>query len=205
MVSEPLPEQFLEELVDHVMAILPPYETSVYLYLIRRSRCEGSRTVRIGKRTIGEGVGKGTRSQRGGNYQHITAKIQNLANAGFVTIGDTDRSGTLYSVSLPSEVPAVRERMAVSQPEASANHYRDPALRKELFERDSWRCRYCGEVVTPETATIDHIQPVSAEGSDDPANLATACMMCNSIKSGRTYADAAADLLEAVKARAQRS
>ncbi len=144
--------RLLEEIVDNVMAVLPPYETSVYLYLLRRSHLVGSPSVRVGKRTIGEEIGKGTRSSRG-SYQHISGKLNNLARDGFISIGDTDRLGTLYLVALPSEVPAVRERMATEERAAGpVNYYRDPTLRMELFERDGWRCQYCGEEVRSDTA-----------------------------------------------------
>ncbi|MBV9838702.1 MAG: HNH endonuclease, partial [Solirubrobacterales bacterium] len=104
------------------------------------------------------------------------------------------------------EVPAVRARIEASRPdERGQDHYRDPALRRELFERDEWRCRYCGDAVTPDTATLDHILPTSKGGTHVPKNLATACLMCNSIKSGRSYEDAAPDILASVQARRARS
>lgn len=194
-----------EEIVDHVVPLLPPYETSVYLYLLRRSRLLGARTVRVGKRTIGEGLGKGTRSRQG-NYQHIDEKLKNLARDGFIQIGDTDGTGTLYAIALPSEVPAVQAHIdAARPPDVPDDHYRDPVLRNDLFGRDGWRCCYCGEPVTPDIATLDHIQPTSRGGTNEPANLATACLMCNSIKSGRSYEDAAADMLAALQARRVRS
>ena len=203
-MSEPAelaPDDLLAQVVDYVVPLLPPYETSVYLYLLRRSRVVGSPTVRVGKRTIGEALGKGTRSSRG-NYRHIDEKLQTLAREGFIQIGDTDRMGTLYAVALPSEVAAVVARIEAELPIAApADHYTDPFLRRELFERDAWRCRYCGELVTAETATLDHVVPTSRGGGNDPENLWTACLMCNSIKSGRTREEAAADLLANVQAR----
>jgi hypothetical protein len=76
-------------------------------------------------------------------------KLKNLARDGFIQIGDTDRTGTLYAVALPSEVPAVQAHIDASRPlDAPQDHYRDPVLRKRLFERDGWHCRYCGELVT---------------------------------------------------------
>lgn len=68
------------------------------------SRLQGARTVRVGKRTIGEGLGKGTRSRQA-NYQHIDEKLKNLARDGFIQIGDADRSGTLYAVRSPPKCP----------------------------------------------------------------------------------------------------
>ena len=56
-------------------------------------------------------------------------------------------------------------------------------LRTELLERDRWRCKYCGDLVTPDPTTLNHVS----------------CLMCNSIKSGRTYEPAAPQILAAVQ------
>ena len=52
-------------------------------------------------------------------------------------------------------------------------------VRFQVFERDGFRCGYCG--ATPKTAQlhVDHIVPVSKGGTDHPSNLATACSECN--------------------------
>lgn len=184
---------------------LPPYETGVYLLMLRNSRLVGAQKVRIGKRTIGERLGKGTRANRS-NYQHITEKLSNLERLGYLSIGDTDRTGTLCSVALPHEVPAIQEQITTATPASDrADYYRDSTLRTQLFERDGWRCRYCGEAVTSKTATLDHILPVSKGGKNDPENLATACLMCNSIKSGRSYKEAAPQILAALQVRRAQS
>lgn len=196
-------DDLLRQVVDFVVPLLPPYETSIYLYLLRRSHLNepASSSVRIGKRTIGEGLGKGTRSRQG-NFQHITEKLANLATLGFIQIGDTDRLGTIYRVLLPSEVPAVREAIAAAVvAPAAQDFYADPVLRAQLFERDAWRCRYCGEQLHATTATLDHIIPVSRGGTNDAENLASACLVCNSIKSGRTIEEAAPQILVAVQRR----
>ncbi len=53
-------------------------------------------------------------------------------------------------------------------------------LRRQIFDRDKWICQLCGHAVTPETATIDHIEPISEGGSlNDPKNLRTAHAGCN--------------------------
>jgi hypothetical protein len=194
--------QLLREVVDFVMPVLPPYETSLYLLLLRLGHLEsGAPEVCIGKRSISQALGRSTRSS-GGNYRHITEKLQSLAESGFIEIGDTDRLGTRYLVKLPNAVPMVRERMAESLNilEVTLDHYGDPTLRLALFERDKWRCRYCGITVTTETASLDHMIPVSKGGEGTPDNLATCCMMCNSIKSGRTYEEAAPQILSRLAA-----
>src|SRR3546814_16306275 len=79
---------------------------------------------------------------------------------------------------------------------AAVDYFGDPERRAELFERDGWRCRYCGETVTASTATLDHMVPQSKGGPNTPENLATCCLMCNSIKSGRPYEESAPAILE---------
>jgi len=74
-------------------------------------------------------------------------------------------------------------------------------LRRLLFERDGWKCQYCGELVTEQTATLDHRIPVSKGGDDSEGNLATACLMCNSLKSGKSYEEAAPLILASIRQR----
>ncbi len=197
------PNDPLERLVDLVLPVLTPYQLSVYLYLLRHGADHGGeRHVRIGKRTIAIGLGRGSRSPQG-NYQQISEKLTELATLGFIRIGDTSRDGTQYWIVPLEEVPAVTERLEAvgAELEPPPNYFRDPALRTSLFERDKWRCRYCGDRVGPDTAALDHIVPVSKGGSDAPQNLATCCLTCNSIKAGQSYEQAAPRILKALRAR----
>ena len=57
------------------------------------------------------------------------------------------------------------------------------ALRQEVFERDGYRCRYCG---TGANLSIDHMVPFSKGGADSSLNLVTCCRSCNSRKGART-------------------
>jgi len=54
--------------------------------------------------------------------------------------------------------------------------------RDEIFERDDWRCVYCGEVFPPEELTLDHVQPRVRGGDRSHGNLVTACKACNTRK-----------------------
>lgn len=59
-----------------------------------------------------------------------------------------------------------------------------PGLRREIYERDHYRCRYCGE---HQDLGIDHVIPVTdPDSSNDPSNLVTCCRSCNSRKGSRT-------------------
>lgn len=52
-------------------------------------------------------------------------------------------------------------------------------LRFEILRRDSYTCRYCGGTAPDVKLTVDHVIPVALGGSDEPANLVTACGPCN--------------------------
>lgn len=51
--------------------------------------------------------------------------------------------------------------------------------RFEVFKRDRFACQYCGQHPPAVLLEIDHITPIARGGSDDEANLITACQDCN--------------------------
>ena len=57
------------------------------------------------------------------------------------------------------------------------------AIRGRVFQRDGWRCRYCGSAALPLHA--DHVYPVIAGGETTEDNMVTSCQRCNSTKSGK--------------------
>lgn len=56
-------------------------------------------------------------------------------------------------------------------------------LRFEILRRDGHACRYCGATAPDVRLSVDHVIPVALGGSDEPSNLVTACVDCNSGKS----------------------
>lgn len=58
------------------------------------------------------------------------------------------------------------------------------SLRRQVIERAGGRCEYCRapETFSLDTFTLDHIQPITAQGSDSLNNLAFACHNCNNRK-----------------------
>lgn len=55
-----------------------------------------------------------------------------------------------------------------------------------IYQRDRWTCHLCDLPVSrtlahphPMSPSIDHLVPIDSDGSDDPANLATAHLACN--------------------------
>jgi 5-methylcytosine-specific restriction endonuclease McrA len=61
--------------------------------------------------------------------------------------------------------------------------------RKAIYERDGYRCVYCGRVFDTDSLTLDHVQPRVKHGDHSPGNLVTACVRCNSEKAGRSAWD----------------
>lgn len=68
--------------------------------------------------------------------------------------------------------------------------------RKQIFKRDGHRCHICkamtnpkAKVPNPKAPTIDHIIPLAKGGTHEPSNVATACFMCNCLKSDRGTGD----------------
>jgi 5-methylcytosine-specific restriction endonuclease McrA len=57
--------------------------------------------------------------------------------------------------------------------------------RFRVLQRDKFRCRYCGAHGSETELHIDHVQPVSAGGTNNPLNLVTACRACNLGKHAR--------------------
>lgn len=57
--------------------------------------------------------------------------------------------------------------------------------RNGIFERDEFRCVYCGEQFPADELTLDHVQPRVRGGDRSEGNLVTACKACNTLKAHR--------------------
>ena len=57
--------------------------------------------------------------------------------------------------------------------------------REQIFERDQYRCVYCGGVFPAEELTVDHVQARVRGGDRSGGNLVTACSGCNTAKGNR--------------------
>jgi 5-methylcytosine-specific restriction endonuclease McrA len=63
----------------------------------------------------------------------------------------------------------------------------ETTLDYELDQVRAWlkcnpHCRYCGALITEKTFSLDHILPVSRQGSFSRHNIAVCCEGCNSLK-----------------------
>jgi len=91
---------------------------------------------------------------------------------------------------------------------AVSNRYvrrkRQIALKKRnIYIRDKKTCQYCGEILSPKSATIDHVKPKSQFKKIGHANtwdnVVIACLSCNSRKDNRTPEQAGMILLTVPK------
>jgi 5-methylcytosine-specific restriction endonuclease McrA len=67
--------------------------------------------------------------------------------------------------------------------------------RQTLFERDNFKCAYCGERFNKKDLTVDHITPRSLGGSTTWTNTISACYACNSKKANKTIEESGMKLL----------
>lgn len=51
--------------------------------------------------------------------------------------------------------------------------------KRNIFLRDEYLCQYCGITVNEQSATLDHVHPVSLGGKTTWENSTTACRSCN--------------------------
>jgi 5-methylcytosine-specific restriction protein A len=56
-------------------------------------------------------------------------------------------------------------------------------MRQAVLGRDGYRCVACG--ATGVRFEVDHIVPLAAGGSNEPANLRTLCILCQRRRVGR--------------------
>jgi 5-methylcytosine-specific restriction endonuclease McrA len=65
------------------------------------------------------------------------------------------------------------------------------SLYATVRQRAQFRCEYCHypELLSSAPLSIDHIQPQSFDGSNDPDNLALACRRCNEKRYNFTTGD----------------
>jgi len=119
--------------------------------------------------------------------------------------GETNRDGTPYQVLTPDEIEACRKfraerKAAEPKPDVKENEldfYNVRENRIKIFERDGYKCRYCGKQLTRFTATLDHVKPVAEGGDNSFDNLLTACLDCNSRKQKRPVGDFLAEQFRA--------
>jgi predicted HNH restriction endonuclease len=67
-------------------------------------------------------------------------------------------------------------RIRAKQPRSRLDPERYDQLRKQVLQRDGWRCEVCG---SRQNLQVRHKQLRSQQGSDDDLNLITVCAVCH--------------------------
>lgn len=74
-----------------------------------------------------------------------------------------------------------KDSMAVASSSAGYPSYPDnwQELRRNVLERDGYRCVNCGDSIHDATLQVHHIVPLIKGGSNYPGNLVTLCVDCH--------------------------
>ena len=201
-----LPE-IINDIVDYLVPLTKPYEAAFYWHMFRHSiMAAGEQYARISTRGLTKNV---VYSTRGGgdpdkriNLDTVRQSLQALETLGAIRKeGEPNRDGILYKILIPEEIEACREAMKDRQTaehktvdvDKEIDFYNVRESRHKIFERDSYKCAYCDKQLTRFTATLDHVTPVSAGGDNSYDNVITACLQCNSQKTGKPLGDFLAD------------
>ena len=168
---------------------LSTHERALYVHLLRHSRLEGRRTVRVSRNDLARAIGLCASTSR--HY------LRTLARKQVVRFLERNGRGCLLEILLPDEVTAalahspaskeltfaVREveRDSAGQPRAwpRTDHFRSPRFRARILKRDAGQCFYCLRPLRPGEWTLDHITPRARGGSDHSRNVVACCIPCN--------------------------
>jgi hypothetical protein len=195
----------ISDIIDLLMPSLTPYQSSLYMYLIRHSIiANGTPLLRVSTRGLRSGVIKSASGQsEHASYATIQGTLEALQAIGAIRKeGEPNREGTPYRILMPEEIElcqSARERLRIkAEPveflESDVDYYNIRQNRLKIYERDSYVCQHCDKQLTRFTATLDHVTAVSRGGDNSLTNLITACRECNSKKNSRLLGDFMADM-----------
>lgn len=197
-----LPE-IISSIVDLLQPQLYPYEYAIYMYLFKNSIVrQGIQFIRVSTRSLQNGIIVSASGQSASlSYDSVKTSIDGLEKKGAISKqGDTNREGTLYKVNIPDEIEICQTylleiRSKMQSPDLKEikdneiDFYNIKENRFKIFERDQYKCAYCGKQLTRFSATLDHIQPVSRGGDNSYDNLKTACLHCNSTRGNKAISE----------------
>lgn len=193
-----LPE-IIGSVVDYLQPLLLPYESAIYWYMFRHCIVKnGDNVVRVSNRGMNSIIISSSGQTTELSFASVQKALQGLESKKVIQkVGDTTREGTLYQIFLPEEIKICQTRMQNFQieelpqvdPKKELDFYNVKENREKIFERDGYKCHYCGKQLTRFSATLDHIQPVSKCGDNSYENLITSCLHCNSQRGSKPIMD----------------
>lgn len=92
----------------------------------------------------------------------------------------------IRSVSVSMKIPSVVRLMGFVRFRRNEAKF----SRRNIYARDHYQCQYCGEQLSADQLTCDHVMPRSRGGRTEWHNIVTCCVPCNRKKGGRTPEEA---------------
>jgi len=195
--------QITKDIVDYLQPLISPYEMDIYWFMFRNSVLEsGDVFIRASNSKIAKGIGSKYKNPEKQNARFgektVADNLRSLEEMGVIKkVGDTNRDGTLFRISLPEEIDACKEKMKMLQKEAlptidprkELDYYNIKENRLKVFERDRYICYKCSKQLTRFSATLDHLTPISEGGDNSYDNLTTCCLHCNSSRRATAISD----------------
>jgi 5-methylcytosine-specific restriction endonuclease McrA len=93
------------------------------------------------------------------------------------------------------EMPAVIRLFDFVSPKKNLKFFEN-FTRQNIYNRDGGICMYCGQSVTRNKFTFDHVIPKSRGGKTSWTNIVCCCLKCNSRKNNRTPIEAGMKLIK---------
>ena len=91
---------------------------------------------------------------------------------------DQEVHSVSFTIKLPAVVRLLRFVKWIEKPITLS--------RRNIYVRDHGTCQYCGEALTQQEITYDHVIPKSQGGQTTWDNVVACCVQCNGKKGGRT-------------------
>ncbi|HAK59658.1 MAG TPA: HNH endonuclease [Nitrospiraceae bacterium] len=94
----------------------------------------------------------------------------------------------IRGISISFRLPSILRLLKVVKIRRAGREVR--FSRANIYQRDRYRCQYCGKKHHSEDLTFDHVIPLVQGGDTTWENIVTACLTCNNKKGGRTPREA---------------
>lgn len=117
-----------------------------------------------------------------GEARELKSALEDQIRSSLAKLHSLNESRNLVASSLTSIEAAYASFLWETYPERRkrANYAISQSdLRLMVFSRDGYKCKACGSKFK---LSLDHIKPVLLGGNNDPQNLQTLCLSCNSRK-----------------------
>ena len=72
-------------------------------------------------------------------------------------------------------------------------------FKRKIYDKFGGRCAYCGNEITLNNMTVDHVNPKCNGGSNSYLNCFPSCQRCNSIKADGTVEEMRAKIVDSLQ------